>query len=66
MDVDNSRQGLDRGAGSWVDLEPAGEGDFYFPAREVEDDSDAAAAAGFAGDHAFEVGEGAGFAKEDP
>ena len=43
MDVDNSRQGLDRSAGSGLDLEAAGDGYLDFAARQVEDDGDAAA-----------------------
>src|SRR5271167_896218 len=63
--VYNSRQRLDGGTGSGVDLEAAGNGDFDFAGGEVEDDGDAAAAAGLAGEDAFEGGESAGFADED-
>src|SRR5689334_24935544 len=64
--VDDAGEGSYGGAGSGIDFEAAGDGDFDFAGGEVEDDGDAATAAGFAGDDAFEAGEGAGLADEDP
>src|SRR3984893_4980143 len=66
VDIDDAGERLDGGAGSGVDLEAAGDGDFDLARGEVEHDCDAAAAACFAGYYALEAGERAGLADEDP
>ena len=66
MHVDNAGEGFEGGAGLGADLEAAGDRDFDFAGGEVEDDSDAAAAARFPGDHASQVRESAGFSDEYP
>src|SRR4029077_3807569 len=52
--------------GSGVDLEAAGDRDFDFARRQIEDDRDAAASARLASDYALEAGERAGLADKDP
>src|SRR5437868_13888271 len=64
--VDDAGEGFDGGVGLGAYLEAAGDGDFDFAGGEVEDDGDAAAAAGLACDDAFEAGERAGLADEYP
>ena len=46
MHVDDAGEGFDGGAGLGADLEAAGDGNFDFAGGEVEDDGDAATAAG--------------------
>src|SRR5215469_9823102 len=65
MHVDDAGQGFDGGAGLRTDLEATGDRYLDLAGWKVEDDGDAAAAAGFTGNDALEIGQCACFADKN-